>query len=195
MTNNHPIPFFSNKIALFFCLLLLGLMSCSAGAWEMTGTKTIALHTRDGQTLPIGTVSFLPEGPVTHFSVHLDYGKFKDYFLSMKEFKCLEGPEEVQCHVPYPYPNPSTVTSDDLRWLEHALLFLYKLPRDFGAKLWNGLYYKLALTDQGLVGIPQAIDLNLISAPPDHPLIPPFAPADRGEIPAGSRWITSLSIQ
>lgn len=195
MISNPSKLFFPEQIKRVLWLLLLGLLALPAGAWEMTGTKSIALHTRDGMTLPIGTVTFQPQGPVTHFSLHLDYGKFKDYFLSMKEFKCLEGPEEVQCHVPYPYPNPATVTPGDLRWLEHALLFLFKLPRDFGANLWNGLYYKLTLTDQGLVGVPQAIDLNQISAPPDHPLVPPYAPADRTDIPAGSRWITSLSIQ
>ncbi len=195
MVHKNLMTFFSERINVLIGALLLGVSTLPAMAWEMAGTKTIALHTRDGQTLTIGTVSFQPQAKVTHFTLHLDYGKFKDYFLSMKEFKCLEGPQEVQCHVPYPYSNPSTVTPDDLRWLEHALLFLYKLPRDFGANLWNGLYYKMTRTDQGLVGLPQAIDLNLISAPPDNLLNPPYTPADRSDIPVGSRWITSLTIQ
>ncbi len=187
--------FLTGKGAAIILLFLAGVLTMPVQAWEMSGTKSIALHTRDGKTIPIGTVTFRPQGNETGFSLHLDYGKFKDFFLSMKEFKCLEGPEEVQCHVPYPYPNPATVSQNDLTWLEHSLLFLYKLPRDFGANLWNGLYYKMILTDQGILGTPQAIDLNLISAPPDHPLIPPYAPMDRNDIPAGSRWITSLTIQ
>jgi hypothetical protein len=26
-----------------------------------------------------------------------------------------------------PYPNPATVAANDLSWLEHALMFLYKV--------------------------------------------------------------------
>jgi hypothetical protein len=99
----------------------------------------VALHTRDGQAIPIGSITFLPQGDRIGFSLQLAHDRFKDYFLSMKEFKCLDGGEEIQCHVPYPYANPATVTPDDLAWLEHALLFLYKLPTEFGARLWNGL--------------------------------------------------------
>jgi len=112
----------------------------------------------------------------------------------MKEFKCLEG-EEIHCHVPYPYPNPGTVSRSDLRWLEHSLLFLYKQPKDFGARLWNGLYYKMELTEKGIIGTPQAIDLALIGAPPADFSIPPYSPDDRADIPANSRWISGLAIE
>lgn len=166
-----------------------------ASAWEMAGTKELAVHTRDGQTIVIGTVSFQPQAERVAFVLQLDPRRFKDFFLSMKEFKCLEGQEEIQCHIPYPYPNPATVTATDLRWLEHALLFLYKVPTDFGARLWNGLYYRMSLTAQGIVGTPQAIDLNLISAPPDDASIPPFGPQDRSDIAPASRWISSITIR
>lgn len=167
----------------------------SASAWDMAGTKEVALHTRDGKTIPIGTITFLPQGERIGFVLHLDHGRFKDFFLSMKEFKCLEGPDEIQCHVPYPYANPATVTANDLRWLEHALMFLYKVPTEFGARLWNGLYYRMAVTEQGIVGTPQAIDLSLIFAPPADPSIPPFGPTERSDIDPGRRWISSLSIR
>lgn len=170
-------------------------LPCPASAWEMNGIKEVALHTRDGQVIPIGTITFRPEGARVGFSVQLDYGRFKDFFLSMKEFKCLEGREEIQCHLPYPYANPSTVTAGDLAWLEHSLLFLYKLPTDFGARLWNGLYYRMVITENGIVGTPQAIDLNLISAPPNDTAVVPFGPAERTEIVPGSRWIKMLTIR
>lgn len=177
--------------------LALGLLSAagSSFAWEMTGTKEVAVHTRDGRDIAIGTVSFRPQGERTGFELHLDEAKFKDFFLSMKEFKCLEGADEIQCHTPYPYANPATITAADLSWLEHALLFLYKAPTDFGARLWNGLYYRMRITEQGIVGTPQAIDLNLISAPPADPSLPPFGPAERSEIAPGSRWIETLTIR
>ena len=167
----------------------------SASAWEMEGTKTIALSTRDGQSIDIGTVSFTPKDGKIGFDIALDLAKFKDYFLSMKEFKCLDGGVEVQCYVPYPYDNPHEVTADNLAWLEHSLLFLFKNPSEFGAKLWNGLYYRMTVTDQGIVGAPKAVDLNEIAAPPPDPSVPPFGAVQQGDIPAGTRWITGLTIK
>lgn len=169
-------------------------LAMPATAWELTGSKLITLHTRDGQSIAIGHVDFTPQGEQSSFKLHLDHAKLKDFFLSMKEFKCIEG-EEIHCHVPYPYANPATVSRTDLRWLEHSLLFLYKQPKDFGARLWNGLYYEMALTEKGLVGTPQAVDLALIGAPPDDTTIPPYGPGERSEITPDSRWIRSLSIE
>ncbi len=174
------------------------LMSASAwvGAWELQGSKTITAHTRDKHHTRIGTVHFVPQpdGTAT-FKVTMDHAVFTDYFLSMKEFKCLSSPTEVTCHVPYPYQQPGKVTLQDLTWLEHNLLFLFKTPAEFGAKLWNGLYYRLKLTDTGLVGTPMAIDLNHISAPPDDLSAPTFGPDLRDAIPAGARWLESITIE
>jgi len=171
------------------------LASWPASAWDMAGTKDVALHTRDGQSIRIGTITFQPRDDRIGFLLHLDHRPFKDFFLSMKEFKCLDGGEEIQCHVPYPYANPATVTAGDLAWLEHALLFLYKEPTDFGARLWNGLYYRMAITDEGIVGTPEAVDLNLISAPPADAAVAPFGPLERTEIAPESRWISRLTIR
>lgn len=165
-----------------------------ACAWELTGSHPIRLHPRVGEPVVIGTVDFRPTGGRHAFTLHLDHGKFKDFFLSMREFKCLEGEGEIQCHVPYPYRQPGTVAPDDLAWLEHALLFLFKSPREFGAKLWNGIYYRFRVTPEGLVGQPQAVDLNHIGAPPADFETPPFGPGERSDIPAGVRWFGKLTI-
>ncbi len=179
------------------CALLAGglALSGSVGAWELAGIKTIRLHGRDGQVIPVGTVRFEPRGEQVVFSVKMDRTRLKDFFLSMREFKCVEGGDEVQCHVPYPYANPATVSATDFAWLEHSLLFFYKQPKDFGAKLWNGVYYQLTRTAQGLVGKPQAVDLNLIGVPPDNLAVPPFGPAERSDLPAGLRWFDKLTIE
>lgn len=196
MPSMSPLPL----PARWLCLLsLAGLLSAPArpaGAWELQGTKQLVALTRDQQRLPLGTVTFTPrpDGRIA-FAVHMDHAKFTDHFLSMKEFKCVEGGGEVSCHVPYPYPNPGTVTATDLRWLEHHLLFLFKLPKEFGAKLWNGLYYRLERTDTGLVGKPQSIDLNLISAPPAQADTPPYRAPLRDDVAAGVRWIDRLVIE
>jgi len=167
----------------------------SAFAWELAGTKTVALQSRDGQRVPLGTVTFLPAGGKTTFTLQLEPERFKDFFLSMKEFKCLENAQEIQCHVPYPYPNPATVTADNLVWLEHSLLFFFKAPRDFGARLWNGIYYQMQITDQGIVGTPQAIDLVQMGEPPVDPSIPPFGKEGRTDMVPETRWFYRLIIE
>lgn len=169
--------------------------AASATAWEMNGIKTVRLHGRDGGTVALGTVEFKPQGERTAFVLKIDHDKMKDFFLSMREFKCLEGGSEVQCHVPYPYKQPGTVSKTDMAWLEHSLMFFYKLPTDFGAKLWNGLYYPLRLTERGLVGSPQAIDLNAIAAPPADFSRPPYGLAERSDLPASARWFGKLTIE
>ena len=189
------------KRQLFACPLALlvalyALAPAQVFAWALDGVQTITVHTRDKQQTAIGAVSFTPQKDgATAFSVTMDHAKFTDYFLSMKEFKCLSGPTEVTCHVAYPYPQPGQVTLQDLTWLEHNLLFLFKLPSEFGAKLWNGLYFRLTVTDQGLVGRPMAIDLNRISAPPEDLNAPTFGPDARDEIQESSHWIESISIK
>lgn len=166
----------------------------------MAGLKTITAHTRDGQHIVLGSVRFdvavgASAGAAVPFVVTLDPARFTDYFLSMKEFKCVDGKVEVVCHVPYPYPQPRTVTATNLAWLEHSLMFMFKLPNEFGAKLWNGLYFRFERMPTGLLGRAQAIDLNHISAPSATPDEPPFRPALRDDIAAGARWIDTLRIE
>ena len=177
-------------------LLLLLAWGPAARAWELSGRKDITAVTRDQQRIALGSVLFTPQADGSvRFSVDMDYRPFVDHFLSMKEFKCLQGPDEVLCHVPYPYKNPGTVRAGDYAWLEHQMLFLFKQPRDFGAKLWNGLYFRLEQGADGLVGLPQAVDLNLISAPPDDLLTPPYSAGLRDEVPPGAHWIERLLIR
>lgn len=163
----------------------------------LDGTRTITLHARDGSSVPIGKVHFTPaaDGRIG-FRIERDAKAFSDHFLSMREFKCVEGRGEILCHVPYPYPQPGWVSTADLAWLEHALLFMFKLPGDFGAKLWNGVYFRLQpAPGGGLVGTPQAVDLNLIGAPPARPEVPPYGPARRDDIRPGARWFERLTIE
>ncbi|RVT49846.1 hypothetical protein ENE75_19455 [Rubrivivax albus] len=158
------------------------------------GKRNVTLHARDGSTVVIGQVTFTPQPDGSaHFALTMDHARFGDHFLSMREFKCLPGGTEILCHVPYPYAQPGTVRDGDLAWLEHALLFMFKKPSEFGAKLWNGVYWSLKPEGQGWVGTPQAVDLNLISAPPDKPG-PPFRKPLRDDMPADARWFVRLTI-
>jgi hypothetical protein len=184
------------RIVMQWVCTLAGLAGLGpAAAAELSGSKQITLHSRDGAAHPIGRVDFRPAGERTAFKLDLDHARFKDFFLSMREFKCLDGGSEVFCHVPYPYPNPRSVTAADLAWLEHALLFFFKTPQDFGAKLWNGIYFRLEATPNGWVGTPQAIDLNAIGAPPADPAAPPYGAGERGEIDPAARWFNRITIE
>jgi hypothetical protein len=178
---------------LVLCLASLSLPA-AAQAWEMAGRHSVSLVDAQGHEHAIGQVTFVPEGARWRFSVQLDTVRFKDYFLSMKEFKCLEGPE-VQCYVPYPYANPGLVDAADLSWLEHSLLFLIKSPKEFGAKLWNGLIYRMSVTEAGIDGLAQAIDLNQIGSPPADLTVPPYGAEARSDIETDSRWLGRLRIR
>jgi hypothetical protein len=179
-----------------FTLAFLLALAPWAQAWDMEGTKTLSILTRDQQLIPIGSIEFTPmANGAAGFKLSMDHKRFTDHFLSMKEFKCLEGGDEVLCHVPYPYRTPGMVDKRDYAWLEHNLLFLYKQPRDFGAKLWNGLYFRLEADRDGLVGTPQAVDLNLISAPPDDLTVPPYDKSQRDDVAKGAHWIERLVIR
>jgi hypothetical protein len=175
----------------------LGTGAALAQSFELKGEKQLIAHTRDGQRTRIGTVKFEPAADAgsTRFAVQMDHAALRDYFLSMREFKCLPAAEEVSCHVPYPYSQPGTIAQDNFVWLEHSLLFLFKRPSEFGAKLWNGVIYKFERTATGLVGKPQAVDLNHISAPPDKLDVPPYGAVDRGEYAPDARWIRELHIE
>lgn len=177
------------------CLIPLAVLLAQPGhAFELSGKKQLSLVTKDGKTLAIGTVTFAPpKDGKTGFTVDVDTGKFKTFFLSMRDFKCLEG-VELQCYVPYPYPTPGTVTKDDLSWLAHNLLFFWKTPTAYGAPLGNGLYYDLKVTDHGIEGTPQAIDLDAIASPPAKKDVPPYDKDARTTVEGNERWISKLTI-
>lgn len=188
-------PLLPRLLSLMLGAAMLTCIPC-AHAWELSGRKEISALTREQQLIPIGSVVFTPQADGrTAFTLTMDHHLFVDHFLSMKEFKCLQGTDEVLCHVPYPYKTPATVSGTDYAWLEHRLLFLSKQPRDFGAKLWNGLYFHFEPDAQGLVGTPQAVDLNLISAPPDDLQTPPYGLDQRDAVAQGSHWIERLLIR
>ena len=183
-------------LALLAATALLLPPMLAAQTQALAGSRQVLLHGRDGTRVHLGDVAFTPQADGrSGFVLTLRHEPFKDFFLSMKEFKCVESASEIFCHVPYPYPQPGTVSATDPAWLEHSLLFMFKTPNEFGAKLWNGIYFKLKPTERGFDGSPQAVDLNRISAPPDQPGVPPYRPALRDDIPAGARWFGRLTIE
>ncbi|MFW1677386.1 hypothetical protein ACFVYJ_06330 [Pontibacter sp. JAM-7] len=188
----------SNKISRgsirLWPLLLCWLWAAMATAEPLAGDKVIYLLDKTGMEIPVGTITFKPQAEGAHYSLHMDHARFKDFFLSMKEMKCLEGPE-LWCHLPYPYEQPHLVSGDDLRWLEHDLLFMFKSPDEFGANFWNGIYYQMQLKDGQITGQAQAIDLNNLASPPADLNIPPLHENLRDPIERKHRWLPDLVIR
>ncbi len=186
----------SIRVRVLAAALVLAAAAPRADAFELDGERRITLHARDGTALDIGRVHFQrrDDGRST-FRIQLDPTRFTDHFLSMREFKCVPGQGEILCHVPYPHKQRAEVTAADLAWLEHSLLFMYKTPAEFGARLWNGIYFKLTPNASGLEGVAQAVDLNLISAPPAQADVAPFKPALRDDIAPNARWFSRLTIR
>lgn len=174
-------------------------LAAATPAWaqdaRLAGEKQLVLHARDGKTFEIGRVKFTGRADgAADFEILVDPEKTTTYFLSMRNFRCVEG-DEVVCHVPYPYPFGGPVAADRLDWLEHGLLFLTKSPQEFGAKFENGLYFRLELTPTGLRGTPQGINLDYIAFPPDDPSVPPYSQVDKYDEPEGENYIAFLTIE
>lgn len=169
-----------------------------ASADALNGKKHIFLVDKKGHEIQIGHIVFSAsdgqESGVTSYRLHMEHGKFKDFFLSMKEMKCLEGPE-LMCHLAYPYEQPKTVQAKDLSWLSHDLLFMYKKPTEFGANFWNGIYYDMHIDSDVIKGEAQAVDLNLLASPPDDLSTPPMNEGERDEIDATLRWLPNMVIR
>lgn len=183
-----------------FCILLwlIGLLPIGPAhaKFELKGTKAVIAQLGQGNEVQIGTVSFqsLLQGKQS-FALELDHSKFTDFFLSMREFKCLAGDTEVSCHVPYPYKSPNVISDGNYVWLENRLMFMFKRPNEFGAKLWNGIYFKFHAVGDSLIGVPQAIDLNKIGAPPDDLNEPPYPDQERHETNINQRLVKALVIR
>ncbi|MDX2368449.1 MAG: hypothetical protein QNK36_08615 [Colwellia sp.] len=158
------------------------------------GTKQISLFDNKGKRLSIGSINFSTQEKIIHYQINLEHKVFTDYFLSMKEMKCLEGPE-LWCHLAYPYDSPRNITETDFSWLSHDLLFMYKKNSEFGANFNNGIYYDFKLESGRLIGTAMALDLNLLAAPPEDKTNPPITVHDIDEIELTNRWLPTIEIK
>lgn len=184
---------FKGAWARFFGVLFIA-NSNFALANPLSGEKEIILLDKQRSEIVIGHAVFTPEQGGSRYSLHMDHAKFRDYFLSMKEMKCLEGPE-LWCHLAYPYEQPRQVSHEDLSWLSHDLLFMFKKKDEFGANFWNGIYYQMRVEDGVIKGEAQAVDLNLLASPPEDLSTPPMHEGERDEIERSQRWLPDIVIR
>jgi len=174
----------------------LGLSGCGATG-EQASNKAlpndayaVMLEDKSGNSIIVGTVT--KHG--SKFEFERDDSKFKDFFLSMKEMKCLEGPE-ILCHIHYPYPQEEVSEENNLRWLSHELLFMYKRPDQFGARLGQGVFFDLTPEGDGFTGTAYSMDLNDLASPPDSFSEPPIELIELEELEIEGRWLPFLKIK
>lgn len=149
------------------------------------------LEDNAGARVPLAALNLRADGT---YELDMDTAPFTDHFLSMRPFKCLEGPEKHWCYLPYPYENRRDI-SGDLTDLEYDLLFIWKGATDYGIDTWNGVYYQLEPHGDGWRGAMHEIDMDILAVPPDAGDLRPvldkhLEPAD----PEG-HWLPRLIIE
>ncbi|MEL6678641.1 MAG: hypothetical protein AAFQ51_08040 [Pseudomonadota bacterium] len=171
---------------------LFCLWAVTAGASPFDGERVVYLEDADGARTAIADVSFGADGAYT---LSMRDAAFTDHFLSMRPFKCLDGPSKTWCHVPYPYENRHRVNAEDLIDLEYDLLFLWKRSNAYGIDMWNGVYYDLTVVGDRITGALHEMDMDVLSAPPDEGNLRPVRSVhlEPGE-PEG-HWLPFLVIE
>ena len=173
----------------------LTVTSTAAVAAPLEGNRAVMLHPTSGDSIKVADVTFDPSGDTATYKIEWNDDAFSDYFLSMRPFKCVPGPEKLWCRVPYPYDIVRTVSEDDLTDLEYDLMFVWKNEGEYGINLWNGVYYDLAVDGDTLVGVMQDIDMNVLASPPEDGNLRPVTPGDLEEADVDSAWLPRLTLE
>ena len=154
------------------------------------GQREVFLVPGDGARVKIADLS-ISDGT---YGISMNDAVFTDHFLSMRPFKCLEGPEKHWCHVPYPYENRHDI-SDDLTDLEYDFLFLWKGATEYGINMWNGVYYVIEQDGDQLVGRLHEMDMDVLSAPPAAGELRPVTMDDLEPGEPESHWLPILVVE
>jgi len=180
----HRLRFFGTLGAT--CILASSVYAVDAGTYDAY------LESIDGDRIKLAQIQSHDDG---RYSLTLDEESFSDHFLSMRPFKCLEGPNKHWCHVPYPYKINRRVSSNDFTDLEYDFLFVWKGATEYGINMWNGVYYRLTETDGTLVGQIHEMDMGLLAVPPDEGELRPISEYDLEESDPESHWLPRLVIE
>lgn len=181
---------------LTFCFLVAATPPPALSAPALSGTKAITLVAAGGERVRVGSVTFTAEGDGAAISVKLDDPALTPEFLSMRPFNCLHDAKEWWCHLAYPYELSGRVTAADLTDLEYSLLFISKGPNAYGIDAWNGLYFKLALGEDGAItGAVHETDLNALAVPPGDRKMRVIGPAALTKAEPGAHRFATVEIR
>ncbi len=171
-------------------------ISCTfpAQAELPTGQRKIILSSAS-ERIEIGSVTFSGAGPTRNIAVDLNQSLFKDHFLSMRPFKCMEGTSHHYCHLPYPYEWTGEISEADLADLEYALLFVQKRPTAYGINLWNGIYFKLAKDGIAITGTLHEVDMDNLASPPASGNFRPLTEDMLTPTATEGQWLPFIAIE
>lgn len=167
------------------------LTGCLMTTGVVAEERQVYLEAQDGTRIEIASLTLAGDGT---YSVQMQEAAFTNHFLSMRPFKCLEGPAKYWCHVPYPYQIARDVSAD-LTDLEYDFLFLWKGAGEYGINMWNGVYYDLFEQDGVIVGTLHEMDMNLLAAPPDAGELRPLKAGDLHASDPDSHWLPRMVIE
>ena len=170
---------------------LLPVIALLLGTPVVAADYKVFLEDIAGEKIEIAALSV---GEDHTYSIDLSEAAFTDHFLSMRPFKCLEGPAKHWCHVPYPYEIRRNI-SGDLIDLEYDFLFLWKGATDYGIDTWNGVYYRLEPMGAGWSGRMFEVDLGDLGIPPEDGNLRPIEDSDLHEADRDSHWLPRLVIE
>ncbi len=171
--------------------ILLMIIALAGPTWAETVSRDVFLEDQAGERIRIASIRVDADGG---YALEMNDAVFADHFLSMRPFKCLEGPEKHWCHVPYPYTT-NRQTSVDLVDLEYDFLFVWKGSGEYGINMWNGVYYRLVAEGDALVGTLHEMDMDLLAVPPDSGVLRPLRDQDIIESDPDSHWLPRLIIE
>ncbi len=169
----------------------------SAVAAPLSGERKIMLSNAAGEQHLIGRVRFTAAGDGrSSFEITME-NSLQEYFLAMRPFLCLTGPVQRLCW--FPVKNEAAlVSASDLLPLEYALMFMRTRTHDLHVNPFNGLYYKLQLDGERVVGRLYEVDMAPFIAPDILPVEErkrPLKAADFFEADPGSNWLPVMTIE
>ncbi len=167
--------------------IVLAMLATAATA----DTRTVYATDGNDDRIAIATVTIADD---QSYRIDMIDAAFSDHFLSMRPFKCLEGPGKHWCHVPYPYDIKRNISAD-LTDLEYDLMFVWKDADEYGINMWNGVYYRLTRTDGRLTGALMEMDMDLLSAPPPAGELRPLRAQDLHKSDPDGHWLPRLIIE
>ena len=171
-------------------IILAMMLVAAAGAGSAEDVRTAWLESGGGDRIEVARITL--DG--TRYEIDWADAPFADHFLSMRPFRCIEGPEKHWCHVPYPYEIRRDI-AEDLIDLEYDFLFIWKGAGEYGIDTWNGVYYRLEDEGEQLIGRLHEIDMNVLSAPPPEGDLRPVREMDLEPGDPEGHWLPRLVIE
>lgn len=184
------------KSASLLLIFVCGFFNSALLADPQKIQRTVTLKASSGDSIDIARIllSKQPDGGYS-YTLDMDDSKFSNHFLSMRPFKCFQGPKQMLCYLPYPYDKTRKLSQSDLTDLEYDLLFIHRKSTDYGIDPWNGIYYKLTLLkDVQLAGVLKEVDLDILATPPEKGVTRPITHQDLNEADQDSHSYPRLLI-